>query len=441
MSRKEHKSDNPMPTREDESFRIPTTQQLPFGTAELQASFDVAIHFLCGLGFIRNMLYEYKWHQPEGAGAVCVFLVDYLANSKWYWERTSGVQKELIRVRQQPVKYPGGMELTASLALFRSAALLTTILEETAHGRFATALVKLIPKEAPFDRHRIIDAIYRVLERPAWANDPSAEDHPWHEHYGSLRGLASFAEDALRAEPGELRTLLFSFYSAFNGHQLKAEAEFEHSRAALIHHPNMPHKRVSILFLAANPTNSERLRLDAEARQIEECIRTAKHGPYITLITGWAVRPSDLTKLLLRHQPDVVHFSGHGTSTDKIVLESDRGIGKAVSKAALTNMFSALRDNVRLVVLNACYSSGQAAAIAKVIDCTIGSSKSIDDAAAIAFAAEFYQAIAFGRSVQSAFDIAKASMRVRGLPMKSFTLMSKAGVDPSSVFFITEPLK
>ena len=56
------------------------------------------------------------------------------------------------------------------------------------------------------------------------------------------------------------------------------------------------------------------------------------------------------------------------------------------------------------VVLNACYSQRQAKAIAKHVDCVIGMSKGITDAAAIDFSAAFYAALADGESIQRAYE-------------------------------------
>src|SRR5690348_11295843 len=54
--------------------------------------------------------------------------------------------------------------------------------------------------------------------------------------------------------------------------------------------------------------------------------------------------------------------------------------------------------------LNACYTRVQAEAISDVIDYVIGMNATIGDKAASAFAASFYRAIGFGRSVKDSFD-------------------------------------
>ena len=116
-----------------------------------------------------------------------------------------------------------------------------------------------------------------------------------------------------------------------------------------------------------------------------------------------------LLQVLLEHKPEIVHFSGHGSSAQQLIFVDDQGNKKPVTKEALVHLFRTLKDNIRLVLLNACSTRPQAEAIAETIDCTIGMRKPIGDDAAIVFAASFYRALGFGRSVKEAFELGKAS--------------------------------
>jgi len=157
---------------------------------------------------------------------------------------------------------------------------------------------------------------------------------------------------------------------------------------------------IKTLFLAANPTGTPRLQLDEEIRSIAEKIRASEYRDMIKVEQAWAVRPDDLIPLLNQHQPQIIHFSGHGSPVGQIILLDQTGMAKAVSVEAIDSLFEILKDNIRLVVLNACYSRLQAEAIVKHIDCVIGMNTSIADQATIKFAAALYGALGFGRSVQ-----------------------------------------
>ena len=117
---------------------------------------------------------------------------------------------------------------------------------------------------------------------------------------------------------------------------------------------------IRILFLAANPVDTPALRLDEEIRAIDGALREAEFRDRFEIRQEWATRIGDLQEALLRHDPDIVHFSGHGTEASEIVLTSATGAGEPVPREALGRLFAVLADHIRCVVLNACYSEGQA---------------------------------------------------------------------------------
>jgi hypothetical protein len=199
--------------------------------------------------------------------------------------------------------------------------------------------------------------------------------------------------------------------------------------------------KVKVLFVAANPTGSQPLQLDEEIRQITTKVRAAEFRDSLELVSRWAVRPDDLLQALLELKPHVVHFSGHGSQAQELILLDVRGNPLPVSQEALVHLFHTLRDNVRVVVLNACYSRPQAEALAQTIDCTIGMNRAIGDEAAIVFAASFYRAVGFGRTVKEAFELGKAALLLEGIPEdKTPELLTRQGVDASGMVLIAPPV-
>lgn len=195
--------------------------------------------------------------------------------------------------------------------------------------------------------------------------------------------------------------------------------------------------KARVLFLSANATGTDHLRLDEEIREITAKIQSARYRDSLELISRWAVRPDDLLQSLLECQPTIVHFSGHGSESEEITLIDDRGIRKPVGRPALVSLFRTLKDNVRIVVLNACYSRPQAEAIAEVTDCAIGMDKPIGDKAAIVFAASFYRAIGFARSVQEAFDLGVVALQLDNIPeARTPALLVRKGIDASEIVLV-----
>jgi hypothetical protein len=139
-----------------------------------------------------------------------------------------------------------------------------------------------------------------------------------------------------------------------------------------------------------------------------------------------------------------VHFSGYGSHAG-LSLTGDDGQDRLVTTRALTALFVTLKDNIRLVFLNACYSREQAQALVASIDCVIGMSEGMYENAATIFASSFYRAIGFGRSIQEAFDQGIASLLLEGIPAEEKPeLLIKDGVDASKIVLIAHqhyPLK
>lgn len=193
---------------------------------------------------------------------------------------------------------------------------------------------------------------------------------------------------------------------------------------------------IRILFLGANPTDGVRLRLDQEVREIDHALRLADLGGRFELWQKWAVRPSDLQAHLLRHRPDILHFSGHGGPGNAILLEGEDGATRPVDATRLARLLAQFNRRLRCVFLNACYSEAQGSAIAREIDCVIGMSNEVLDRAAIRFAANFYQALAFGCSVKAAFELCRADIEVGELRQDVLLQLVAVRRDPDSVVFV-----
>ena len=194
---------------------------------------------------------------------------------------------------------------------------------------------------------------------------------------------------------------------------------------------------IKILFLAANPSDTTRLRLSEESRVIDQALRQTEFRDF-DIEQHWAVRVIDIQGLLLRHQPDIVHFCGHGSTSNELILEDNLGNSHPVSIRALSGLFAVLRDNIKCVVLNACYSERQAQAIAEHIDCVVGMSKAIGDAAAISFATAFYQALGYRRSIKTAFDLGCLQIDLEHLDEQDTPKLLARKGDPRKILFMND---
>lgn len=181
-----------------------------------------------------------------------------------------------------------------------------------------------------------------------------------------------------------------------------------------------------LLFVAANPKEADPLRLGEEVNRIETALeRSALREKYI-LEQKWATKIKDLRQAMLKYNPNIVHFSGHGSTSGKITLEDAEGYGQEVAIEALGNFFALFADRgVNLVLLNACYSEAQAKEIIKHIEYVIGMSDKIPDVASIAFSEAFYDAIGSGESIDFAFKIGVNAIQMHDLEADHIPILLK----------------
>ncbi|MEW5925935.1 MAG: CHAT domain-containing protein [Gemmatimonadota bacterium] len=203
-------------------------------------------------------------------------------------------------------------------------------------------------------------------------------------------------------------------------------------------------KRATVLFFAADPNSApprggaSRLLLDVEVREIRHKVRTARYRDDLVLDTRWATRTDDLLLALNETNPQVVHFSGHGGSGGLVLVGADASHAHSVDAEQLARLFEVFRGDIRLVVLNACFSLPQAEAIAGVVGCAIGTRTEISDAAAVIFSASFYRAIAFGHPVGVAFEQARTALDLEEHHEERdcLQLVPGPGVDPAELYLI-----
>jgi hypothetical protein len=200
--------------------------------------------------------------------------------------------------------------------------------------------------------------------------------------------------------------------------------------------PQPPIRR--ILILAANPTDTGRLRLDAEVREIQEGLKRSAGRDRFEITSRWAVRTDDLRRALLEHEPHIVHFSGHGDGENGLALEDGQGKAKLVSTSALTRLFKQF-PTIECVLLNACYSEVQANALATLGPYVVGMTRAIGDRAAIEFAKGFYDGLGYNRSYPDAFEFGLTAIDLEGIPETATPVLKQGTPQPSAAEASPEP--
>lgn len=167
--------------------------------------------------------------------------------------------------------------------------------------------------------------------------------------------------------------------------------------------------------MTADPSNGSRLRLGQELRDIREKLQLSKQRSEFLLESCESVRPGDITQAIFDFEPNIVHFSGHGTSKGELCFEDVLGKVQPISPTALASLFELVAEQVNCVILNACYSEVQAKAIAEYIPFVVGMNQAIGDKAAIAFAVGFYRAMGAGHSFNDAYKFGCVEIQLAGI--------------------------
>lgn len=194
--------------------------------------------------------------------------------------------------------------------------------------------------------------------------------------------------------------------------------------------PRRPASRHIILFLAANPSDSTHLALNAECAAIEHELRMTLGRDDFEFRSKWAVNIDDMMRHLNECQPTIVHFSGHGRAGIQLQDEC-----QCVNAHALAQMIASAAPSTRVVVLNACFSDVVAESLRNLVDCVVGMNGAISDDAARSFAVGFYRALGNWRSVGNAIAQAIATLAAKRLPDEHIPVCrTRDGVNADQLF-------
>jgi hypothetical protein len=195
--------------------------------------------------------------------------------------------------------------------------------------------------------------------------------------------------------------------------------------------------KLRILFLAANPVGTPRLKLEDEARAIRAEIELANPGSPFEFVPCMAARPMDLLRGLRDVRPTIVHFAGHA-KTDGIYLTAEDGTAAHMTRDTLVATFGAAAQSVQIVVLNGCATASLAEALRDFVPVCVGTTAWITDEAASMFSVGFYGALAAGESVARAYLHGSAAMRF--VPTDEHDkprLCCRRNVDPDAMYMCT----
>lgn len=190
--------------------------------------------------------------------------------------------------------------------------------------------------------------------------------------------------------------------------------------------PNPDKNTSTVLLMTSNPEDTTKLQLNKEITLVQEALMRGTERNQFLIQPILDINKRRLQQVLLYHQPQIIHFSGHGTGRAGLIFSGDNGEPEFVTGKQLADLFSQFRD-VSCVLLNACFSQEQAEILAQYIPNVIGTNNAIDDTLATTFAQGFYQALFSGETYQTAFDQAMAHVDLHDFPEGGRPVFYKEG--------------
>ena len=154
--------------------------------------------------------------------------------------------------------------------------------------------------------------------------------------------------------------------------------------------------------------------LPDEARRLRDVLQPAAQAGLCEVVVRSNSTAGDIFKVFqdpkYRNRIAILHYGGHANGY-QLLLESAAGQVAAADAGGLA-AFLAQQQGLQLVVLNGCSTQQQTQGLLDAnIPAVISTSRSIDDQVATDFAHQFYQGLAGGASVRTAYNEAEASVQ------------------------------
>ncbi len=173
--------------------------------------------------------------------------------------------------------------------------------------------------------------------------------------------------------------------------------------------------KLKILFVGADFSSRGDFSIPQEFAKIRNAIENAALGNSLELAHDLTLKPEELQHLLCIHQPAMFHFSGHFDESGRMYLNDDNKPYHTVELDALNEVFRVHGKSIRCAFLNACNSANVSKILIRHVDCIIAMRGRVTVKTALIFTSSLYDAIGAGRSIQDAFDQARAEIMVFGL--------------------------
>ena len=194
-------------------------------------------------------------------------------------------------------------------------------------------------------------------------------------------------------------------------------------------------KPLKILY--AGSKKSSTLDLENSYQTLSKSLKTFIAKDIVRFSKSLSINTSNIFDILLKQKPHIFHFSGKQDGGDIRITDENNHV-TTISDIELAGFLTSFGDNIKLAIIDTCYSYNCAKSISDVVDFSIGVKDSIYDVDADKYFKVFYNALCSGFSIKDSIGQASASLKFKGTPSKEIpVLFCKKNADPSKSYFIS----
>ncbi|MCB9796308.1 MAG: hypothetical protein H6741_26740 [Alphaproteobacteria bacterium] len=171
-----------------------------------------------------------------------------------------------------------------------------------------------------------------------------------------------------------------------------------------------PRYQTRVLFVGWAGGGMVPLHVATEADGLHAALKASLHHERFELHVLLEPGVPELEAALRRLRPHVLHLSAHGNELGRLYVREGEDY-VTVEYEALAGTIAVYGEQLRLVVLNACYSSALADLLSQTARAVVGIDSMVDDRAALGFASSLYGALGDGDDLADAVAVAMQRAR------------------------------
>lgn len=164
--------------------------------------------------------------------------------------------------------------------------------------------------------------------------------------------------------------------------------------------------KIKLLIIAANYDESQIIFTSQELQCISDIQNSGRKRDNFEIIKIDHTKREDLSHYISQYSPNILHFSGHGTTDTGPLFAEDRNPPIPEYYNDFLALVDIYKNDIQAIILNVCQSANIGERLSKFIPIVIGTTRMIGDDSSILFSKVFYQNLFNGQNYHTAFQSA-----------------------------------